>query len=132
MFPLTCFYRFFLHIFVFIDNSDMMPSAINNGNYKCEVIMFIRIISALFFCCLASTPALAEVKSSTDKVVDTFMELDLDESETVSFKEYQSMVNERAQTRFEEMDANADEEISDEEYRDFWRENKAKWYRLQR
>lgn len=81
---------------------------------------------------LVSAPALAEVKSSTDKIVDTFMKLDLDESESVSFEEYKSMVDQRAQTRFEEMDANADGAVSDMEYRKFWRENKAKWYRLNR
>ena len=60
------------------------------------------------------------------------MLLDIDESESVSFEEYKAMVDGRAQTRFEEMDANGDEEVSDAEYRAFWRENKAKWYRLQR
>ena len=94
--------------------------------------MLIRFLSLLFLYCLITTPALAAIKSSTDKIVDTFMQLDLDESETVSFEEYQSMVNERAQSRFEAMDANGDEEITDMEYRDFWRDNKAKWYRLQR
>jgi len=81
---------------------------------------------------LASVPALAEVKTSTDKIVDTFMSLDLDESEAVSFEEYKVMVDLRALARFEEMDADADGEVTDVEYRKFWRENKAKWYRLQR
>jgi len=98
--------------------------------------MFSRCFGAVFICCLissmASMPALAEVKSSTDKIADAFMELDFDETESVSFEEYSAMVELRAIARFEEMDANQDGEVTDAEYREFWRKNKAKWYRLQR
>jgi len=94
------------------------------------MIRFLGMLTLLFFGIM--NQALAEVKSSTDKIVDTFMQLDLDESESVSFEEYKAMVDERAQTRFESMDGNHDGEVSDAEYRKFWRDNKAKWYRLKR
>ncbi|MDQ6997318.1 MAG: thymidylate synthase [Mariprofundus sp.] len=81
---------------------------------------------------MASAPAMAEVKSSTDKIVGAFMELDADASESISFEEYKAMVDQRAMTRFKEMDANRDGQVTDEEYRKFWAENKARWYRLQR
>jgi len=110
----------------------MMPSAVYNGNCKCEVIMIIRFLSAVILCGALTAPAMAEVKSSTDKIADAFMQLDIDASEAVSFEEYKAMVDERAQTRFEEMDRNHDGEVADTEYRTFWRANKAKWYRLQR
>jgi len=112
--------------------SDMMPCVVSYRNYECEVIMLIRFFAACLLSGMISTPALAEVKSNTDKVVAAFMQLDIDESETVSFAEYKAMVNARALTRFNAMDANRDEEISDAEYRSFWRANKSKWYRLKR
>jgi len=76
--------------------------------------------------------AWAEPLSSTDKIVNVFMELDADSSDGVSYEEYTTMVQERARTRFMAMDANRDEELSAEEYRDFWRKQKAQWYRLKR
>ncbi len=94
--------------------------------------MFIRFFAALVLCSFAAMPASAGVKSSTDKIADAFMQLDLDESESVSFLEYQEMVNMRAKKRFHKMDGNHDGEVSDDEYRQFWRTNKAKWYRLKR
>jgi len=114
------------------NNLDMMPSAVCHGNCEYEVIMFIRFFAALLLCTFAAMPALAEVKSSTDKIADAFMQLDLDASESVSFQEYQEMVNQRAKKRFDKMDRNHDGQVSDEEYRNFWRTNKAKWYRLKR
>jgi len=71
-------------------------------------------------------------KSPTDKIVDTFMLLDTDESKTVSMQEYLIMVQQRVQARFEAMDTNRDGEISEDEYRTFWKSRMAKWYRLQR
>jgi len=94
--------------------------------------MLMRYFSTLLLCCLLSSPAMAEIKSSTDKVVDTFMQLDADESLGVSFEEYKAMVDQRAEVRFQEMDANNDGEVSDKEYRRFWKKTKAKWYRLKR
>jgi len=94
--------------------------------------MIVRYLSAIVLCCVLTMPAIAAVKSSTDKIADAFMQLDLDASEAVSFEEYKAMVDERAQTRFAAMDRNHDGEVTDAEYRIFWRENKAKWYRLQR
>jgi len=68
----------------------------------------------------------------TDKIVRRFMELDLDTSEGVSFEEYMTMVNQRAEDRFKSMDSNQDEEVSEDEYRTFWQTRKAQWYRLKR
>jgi len=94
--------------------------------------MFIRFFLTLLLCAFAATPALAKVKSSTDKIADAFMQLDRDGSESVSFREYKNMVNLRAKKRFYKMDRNRDGVVSDAEYRKFWRQNKAKWYRLKR
>jgi len=93
--------------------------------------MLIRSIFLITLLVSASS-AWAEPKSSTDKIVDRFIELDADGSEGVSQDEYLQMVNERAKERFEEMDANRDGEVTDPEYRDFWQEKKSKWYRLDR
>jgi len=80
---------------------------------------------------MASTAAAAP-KSATDKVVDTFMELDANHSDSVSYAEYKAMVDQRARLRFIAMDTNRDNEVSEDEYREFWRKTKAKWYRLKR
>ena len=95
--------------------------------------MFIRFVALLMFCLtITVSNAWAAPKTSTDKIVDHFLELDADESDGVSQEEYLLMVNERAKVRFEEMDANRDGEVTDPEYRDFWQKKKAKWYRLER
>ena len=95
--------------------------------------MFIRFIALLMFCLTVSVSgAWAAPKSSTDKIVDHFMALDADDSDSVSAQEYMAMVNKRAQVRFREMDINRDGEVSDSEYRNFWQKKKAKWYRLER
>ncbi len=70
--------------------------------------------------------------SPTDKIVRRFMELDADASEGVSFEEYMAMVNQRAEDRFRSMDSNGDGEVTEEEYRAFWKARKAQWYRLKR
>jgi len=93
--------------------------------------MFIRLFTLLMFL-MTATGAWAAPKSATDKIVDHFMALDADESDAVSQDEYLAMVNERAKVRFREMDANRDGEVTDMEYRDFWQQKKAKWYRLER
>lgn len=92
--------------------------------------MLIRWICAVLLLLGSATPLSAEPLSSTDKIVATFMELDSDQSTTVSFQEYMTMVQERAQTRFLAMDLNQDQQVSEEEYREFWATQKAKWYRL--
>lgn len=76
--------------------------------------------------------ATSEVLSATDKVVEKFMELDFDESEGVSWDEYELMVMGRMGDRFNLMDANEDGEISEEEYRTFWTETKSQYYRPRR
>ena len=93
--------------------------------------MFIRFFALLMFC-LTASGAWAGPKTSTDKIVDHFMELDGNGSESVSLSEYMAMVNQRARVRFREMDANRNGEVTDAEYRDFWQQKKAQWYRLER
>lgn len=68
----------------------------------------------------------------TDKIVDRFMELDTDESEGVSFDEFNTMVMERATQRYFAMDTDDDGEVTSEEYRAFWKAQKAQYYRLKR
>jgi len=70
--------------------------------------------------------------SATDKIVARFMELDTDMSAGVSFQEYMAMVQKRAEARYAGMDANRDGEVTDEEYRKFWKLRMAQWYRLKR
>ena len=94
--------------------------------------MSVRWIGAALLFFLTASPAMAEVESSTDKIVGTFMELDTDASDSVSFDEYKAMVDQRAKARFKAMDTNRDGQVTDDEYRAFWRQTKAKWYRLKR
>ena len=72
--------------------------------------------------------------TATDKIVDRFMELNTnpEESAGVDFDEYFTMVMQRAQDRFEAMDANHDDEVTADEYREFWKAQKAQYYRLKR
>jgi len=92
---------------------------------------FIPIIFtlALGFILASPAPALSEIVSTTDKVVAKFMELDTDESLTVSYEEYEQMVLQRMFDRFTAMDTNEDNEVSEEEYRAFWTSQKAQYYR---
>ena len=76
--------------------------------------------------------ATSEILSTTDKIVEKFMELDFDESEGVSLEEYEMMVLQRMGERFYEMDTNDDDEVSAEEYRAFWKAKKAQYYRPRR
>lgn len=72
--------------------------------------------------------------TATDKIVDRFLELNInpEESAGVDFEEYFTMVMQRAMDRFEMMDANLDDEVTEEEYREFWKAQKAQYYRLKR
>lgn len=72
--------------------------------------------------------------TATDKIVDRFMELNTnpETSAGVDFEEYSAMVMQRAQDRFEAMDANHDDEVTADEYREFWKSQKAQYYRLRR
>ncbi|MDQ6974753.1 MAG: thymidylate synthase [Mariprofundaceae bacterium] len=74
----------------------------------------------------------AEVKTPTDKIVDTFMALDGDMSDTVSYKEYMVMIKQRTRARFARMDSNHDGEVSAKEYRRFWHNEQSAYYRLKR
>jgi len=71
-------------------------------------------------------------KTATDKIVDKFMALDVDDSAGVSMDEYITMVQQRVMARFAAMDGNGDGEVSEDEYRIFWKSRMAKWYRLKR
>jgi len=72
--------------------------------------------------------------TATDKIVDRFMELNLnpEESAGVDFEEYMTMVMQRATDRFAAMDVNQDDEVTADEYREFWKTQKAQYYRLKR
>jgi len=94
--------------------------------------MSVRCFSAILLVTMMATPAWAEQKTATDKVVDTFMALDGDASQSVSFNEYKAMVDQQAAERFRHMDSNRDGQVSADEYRAFWGTEKAKWYRLNR
>ncbi|MDX8397321.1 MAG: hypothetical protein R8K49_03270 [Mariprofundaceae bacterium] len=73
-----------------------------------------------------------EPQTATDKIVNRFIELDLDETETVSFEEYMIMVQTRAEERFASIDKNQNGEASADEYRSFWKAQKSQYYRLKR
>ena len=72
--------------------------------------------------------------TATDKIVDRFMELNTNPevSAGVDFEEYFTMVQQRAMDRFKAMDANEDDEVTADEYREFWKAQKAQYYRLKR
>jgi len=91
----------------------------------------MRKLIVLFLVC---TPLWAQAapKSPTDKIVDSFMSLDVDVSDGVSSDEYMSMVQQRARERFARMDRNHDREVSAQEYRRFWQNEESAYYRLQR
>jgi hypothetical protein len=55
-----------------------------------------------------------------------------EESIGVDFEEYFTMVMQRAMDRFEAMDGDQDDEVTEEEYREFWKAQKAQYYRLKR
>lgn len=74
----------------------------------------------------------SEPLTATDKIVDRFMALDADATESVSLEEYLLMVQERAEARFSLMDSNQDGEVNADEYRLFWRTQKSQYYRLKR
>ena len=93
-----------------------------------RLLMFF-IASLTFF---SPQIASAEILSATDKIVEKFMDLDFDESEGVSFEEYEVMVLQRMSERFYEMDANNDKEVSAKEYRAFWKAKKSQYYRPRR
>ena len=69
-------------------------------------------------------------QTPTDKIVNAFMQLDTDNSGSVSFDEYMTMVQQRAKDRFDAMDTNHDGQVSPDEYRAFWQQREAMWYRL--
>ncbi len=79
-----------------------------------------------------SAPQPSGPLTSTDKIVKSFMQLDTDKSDAVSFDEYMAMVQQRAKDRFDAMDANHDGQVTPDEYRQFWLHRMAQWYRLKR
>ena len=90
----------------------------------------MRSIMILSLCCIPLW-AHAAPKTPTDKIVDSFMELDSNMSDGVSIAEYQAMVRARAERRFQRMDRNHDGEVSADEYRAFWKKEQSAYYRLQ-
>jgi len=121
--------------------------------------MRFLLFSICFFSFLAPQVAMSEISSTTDKVVEKFMALDLDgtdetnatgetaaanetgapdatgetiKKKSVSLEEYQTMVLERMNERFKLMDADEDGEVTEEEYRKFWTEQKSQYYRPRR
>jgi len=86
----------------------------------------------IVFLALTSTTAQAGVKTATDKIVDSFMTLDGDDTSSVSFGEYMGMVKQKARKRFANMDRNHDGEVTADEYRSFWGREKSKYYRLKK
>ncbi len=76
--------------------------------------------------------AAGEAMTSTDKIVQRFMDQDIDENGGVSFDEYMEMVYERAIERFGQMDGDGNGEVTSDEYRTFWRKRMAKYYRLKK
>ncbi len=92
----------------------------------------MRKLSVLLLCLALPILGHAEIKSPTDKIVDTFMALDGDMSDTVSYAEYMTMVRARTKKRFSRMDRNHDGEVSAKEYRRFWNKEQSAYYRLKR
>jgi hypothetical protein len=79
-----------------------------------------------------TAPQATGPETPTDKIVDRFMQLDTDQSDSVSFDEYMTMVQQRAKDRFDAMDTNHDGQVTPDEYRQFWQLRKQQWYRLKR
>ncbi len=94
--------------------------------------MRFALFFLLCFSLISAQIASAEILSTTDKVVEKFMALDLDETETISLEEYTTMVLERLDERFKLMDADEDGEVTEEEYRTFWIKTKSQYYRPRR
>jgi len=91
----------------------------------------MRKLMVLLLVCIPLWAEAAQ-KSPTDKIVDTFMNLDVDASTGVSSNEYMRMVRQRARNRFARMDRNHDGEVSAKEYRRFWQQEESAYYRLKR
>ncbi|MDX8413147.1 MAG: thymidylate synthase [Mariprofundales bacterium] len=68
----------------------------------------------------------------SDRIVQRFMALDEDESDTVTLDEYMGMVADRAEQRFNAMDHNHDGAVDKDERANYWRKQQSKWYRLNR
>ena len=99
--------------------------------------MKVAVMPALIIVCIGSSYAWADdvekgPLTATDKIVARFMELDTDETLGVSYQEYEAMVLARAKARFALMDQNHDGEVDADEYRSFWKSQKARYYRLKR
>jgi len=94
--------------------------------------MRLPLLFLAFSSFLLPQVATCEISSATDKIVAEFMELDIDEYGSVSYEEYELMVLDRLGDRFIQMDADGDEEVTEEEYRNFWTEQKSQFYRPRR
>ncbi len=94
----------------------------------------MRLMGCMLILLLLLMPkmALADALTATDKVVEGFMGLDGNGSESVSLAEYKSMVLSRMKERFKQMDKNHDGSITAKEYRVFWVKQKSQYYRPRR
>lgn len=104
----------------------MLPTL--DANEQCSQGVDMKRFWMILPCLLLLTGSAAAEETGTDKIVNQFMELDTDASASVSWDEYMTMVQQRATERFQEMDLNQDGEVTDAEYREYWKTRKAQWY----
>lgn len=68
---------------------------------------------------------------TTNKLANRFIALDRN-GDGVSFSEFMTMIESRARREYKEMDGNGDGRVSRYEYKRFWNERKAQYYRIKR
>jgi len=97
-----------------------------------------RLAAALLICTawIIQTPESRAASSAaptvSDRIVNRFMQLDVDGTDTVSLEEYMEMVSQRGIDRFKAMDHNHNGEVTPDERAQYWKRQQAKWYRLNR
>jgi len=90
-------------------------------------------ILSLTLLLIATTGSMAYAAPTvSDRIVQRFMALDEDGSNTVTLDEYMTMVADRAEQRFNAMDRNHDQAVDPKERATYWRKQQSKWYRLNR
>ncbi len=92
-------------------------------SYRCRVLSLLPVV-------LCATAAQADT-ATTDRLVHRFVQLDRD-GDGVSFEEFMRMIESRARREYSQMDANGDGRVSAAEYRRFWNQRKARYYRVRR
>ncbi|MDX8409718.1 MAG: thymidylate synthase [Mariprofundales bacterium] len=97
-----------------------------------------RLAAALLICTawIIQSPnagvAASAAPTVSERIVNRFMQLDVDDSDTVSLEEYMEMVSQRGIDRFNAMDRNHNGEVTPDERTRYWKRKQAKWYRLNR